>query len=107
MTTEIKDDLDDLFEMLNHRPGCDSAEPTTFVGFVGDLMLCCRTCRVAVPIKALRRQHEKRGDEDVSRGRFALVCVRCDRSIRLHSPKPRVPLCATCKSSHSQRKTNQ
>lgn len=36
--------------------------------------------------------------------RYRLTCVRCDRTIRLHSPRPRLPLCDPCRAAGPRRK---
>ena len=91
---------------IKHRAWCDAPHVELFTGRHGDAMARCTNCRDigVVETTATRTPNADPAPPAAARPRYALACVRCDRVMRVHSARPRVPVCAECSRPGRARK---
>lgn len=78
-------------EAFNHAANCAGIQWAQYVSRLGFPMLRCRGCDRAVPVARLLDQLI-----ETATRRYVLTCIECDQDIRVHRPKPRIPLHPSC-----------
>lgn len=84
---------------FRHSPSCpDPTRTADWFGREGDPLRKCKACKGYGLTDEVSEPPKPR-----PAARFVTHCVRCDREIRRHSPRPIVPICQTCNPERNHR----
>lgn len=80
-----------------HTRQCDDPQLRTWQGSQGDLMQTCESCGRISPAEQPDPDPEDELTRPKHRHRRWLGCCRCGASIWTDNPRPRLPICDSCR----------
>lgn len=100
-TTPAADPIAEAVGRIHHDHACPGPNVKIITGRRGDRLARCRECgrfrvietaKIADPLDV-----PEPAPAPISPSRYLLACVRCETTIPLNRPAPRVPLCDACR----------